>query len=88
MYASIRYFDLYPNGFLIDNKEEIQEWKPGERFISIYLHSSRRQVGIFVCEYVCKQKHRWCTRDASAADTNALEWGFAHALHSILCFST
>eukprot|EP00802_Teleaulax_amphioxeia_P003602 Tamp_03605.p1 GENE.Tamp_03605~~Tamp_03605.p1 ORF type:complete len:928 (+),score=215.99 Tamp_03605:206-2989(+) len=38
------YFDLYPNGFQIDNKEELAEWKPGERFISIYLHSSRRQV--------------------------------------------
>ena len=45
-YVSIRYFDLYPNGFQIDNKEELAEWKPGERFISIYLHSSRRQVRI------------------------------------------
>ena len=36
------YFDIYPNGF--NTAGSVDVWEPGQGAISIYLHSSRRQV--------------------------------------------
>ena len=38
------YLDLYPNGFKVEEGKSIDEWDPGQGSISLYLHSSRRQV--------------------------------------------
>jgi hypothetical protein len=38
------YLDMYPNGFKVNEGQNIDEWDPGEGCISLYLHSSRRQV--------------------------------------------